>query len=181
LGANSAARSTVLSILFSGALILASSGWSSDISSSVGEPARFFITRDIQGEPFVFSRSTVGKSFCILSFFSPDCEPCVREMPEIDRLVAERYSEVKLFFIGIDRVNSIRNVRDFVQPLGLLARVLFDEKGKISGLYHVDAVPALVAIDAELKIAYRSVGYQDGDLSKLEKFLNEQLRGGGTE
>jgi peroxiredoxin len=149
-----------------------------DEPTGEGRPARFFLARDIEDKALIFSRSFIGDSACILSFFSTDCEPCKKEMPELDALVKGRLG-VRLLFIGIDPANDIRSLREFVRPLDLTARVLFDEKGRISTLYGVKAVPALFVVDSKLLVTYQAVGYREGSLAELSAAL-DSIPGGSA-
>lgn len=69
---------------------------------SVGDRAPRFLSRDLQGSFFVFGTSSFGDGACVLSFFTPDCEGCRREIPALEQLVSESLPETNLIFIGAD-------------------------------------------------------------------------------
>jgi len=154
----------------------------SDPPLGVGDPARFFLCRDLQGNPFVVGRSLLGNKGCVLSFFTPQCEFCLKEIPALAELVSTKFPGMVLLFVGVDPFSgNPEQVRTYLKSLGIVTGGLFDESGRISLLYGVESFPTIIAIDRGMRIAYRKTGYRDGDLESLEHVLAEIASAGGRE
>lgn len=113
-----------------------------------------------------------GRTFTLLSFFFADCVPCIREIPALNALDAER-DDLDIVSVTFDDTATAKR---FVQERGLKTPIVADAQG------HIDAVGvkvyptlALVSPDGHLlgvRSAYEPVGGADAGLKELRDWLH---------
>ncbi len=149
----------------------------------VGNPAPTFVLRDSTGAD-VFLRDFCGelrqpwknkvKHVVILSFFATWCEPCLKEIPELEKLANEfRGRELKIFLVNLKEDRAL--VEKFYREKNITLPVLFDKYGIVAGKYHVDSLPRLFVIDREGKLLWQTIGYQENFSTTLRRILDGQF------
>ncbi len=124
-------------------------------SPLVGKPAPDFKLQAIDDTPHQLSKYA-GK-VVVLDFWASWCGPCMKTMPEIDRVVKEvGENQVELIAInlqeGKDRINTA------VARLAIAATVLMDVDGEVAQLYQASAIPQTVIIDRNGVVSHLFVG-----------------------
>ena len=135
-----------------------------DQSPLVGKPAPDFKLQSLDDAPFQLSKQT-GKVI-VLDFWASWCGPCMKTMPEVDRVVKEvGGNEVELVAInlqeGKDRINTAMG------RLAIAANVLMDVDGEVAQLYQANAIPQTVIIDRNGTVTHLFVG---GGTKFVEQF-----------
>jgi tetratricopeptide (TPR) repeat protein len=107
----------------------------------------------------------------LLEFWATWCGPCLVEMPESKRLWA-KYGGDQFVFIGVSLDRNLKSLEAFVRREGLTWPQYFDEGGRISQLYNVNAIPQSYLIDQDGLI--RAVGLRGGSLyNKVGELLKK--------
>ncbi len=132
-------------------------------SPLVGKPAPDFKLKALDDSPHQLSKYA-GK-VVVLDFWASWCGPCMKAMPEVDRVVKEiGGNEVELIAVnlqeGKERINTA------VARLAIAATVLLDVDGEVAQLYQANAIPQTVIIDRQGTVTHLFVGGGN-------KFVNE--------
>lgn len=133
----------------------------------IGEESTDFTLKDLSGRQ-VNLQSLRGK-VVLLNFWASWCGPCRIEMPVLERLQKE-FKAAGLVVLGInDEEPSI--ALNYLKKNHLTFRSLVDAEQSVSILYQVRAIPTVIIIDREGKIAFQGVGLSHE--SALRDALNE--------
>ena len=137
----------------------------------IGDPARSFSLPRLDGricrEPPGDGRPT------LLVFFEADCPTCRLALPYLDRL-AERLGLERDAVIGISQDDE-RATRRLVESLRLRFPVLIDARWEATRLYDPVAVPTLVLVGGDGRVARAETGWDKGALNGIAARLGDML------
>lgn len=114
----------------------------------------------------------------ILNFWATWCAPCVREMPQLDRLSAfVKDNNIEVLTVSEDR-NGLVSAPKFYKTHNLNdLPVLVDPKGRLMRAFSAPGLPLTVFINADgLEIA-RVVGPAEWDSTEIVEFVRSCLAG----
>jgi len=117
-----------------------------------GQKAKDFIAYDINGNKIELSKLK-GK-IVVLNFWFPQCKPCVKEMPELNKLTKKYTKNVVFISVTFEKkqvVKSFLSTRDFNYTQ------ITDNESILSD-YHVSAFPTHIIIDKNGEIIMNKVG-----------------------
>ena len=134
---------------------------------AVGEPAPDWTLTDASGNSHTLSEYR-GK-VVVLDFWATWCGPCIRTMPEIQRL-HEKYLREGLIVLGVNSWEE-SNSSAYMKSQGFTYGLLLKGEGIAKG-YRVDTLPTVYVIGDDGKIIYRSIGVDDN----LSSFLAKQFQ-----
>jgi peroxiredoxin len=124
---------------------------------------------DLKGQAHALAN---GRTFTLLSFFFADCVPCIREIPALNALDAER-DDLDIVSVTFDDTSTAKR---FVQERGLKTPIVADAQGYIDAVgVKVYPTLALVSPDGHLlgvRSAYEPVGGADAGLKELRDWLH---------
>lgn len=131
--------------------------------------------KDIDNNMLIYS-DIEGEKLTVIDFWATWCPPCVRSIPELNKLYLE-FQEKGVNFVGIS-IDGPRNqskLKPFVNSLGVKYTVLRDVNSEIASDFNVSSVPTLMIFDSEGDIVFIHEGYRPGDdliiKEKIEKYL----------
>lgn len=110
----------------------------------------------------------------LIDFWASWCTPCVaqaRILEPLHRDFESRGVEFLAISLGEDR----DTVEAYAARTPFPYRVLYDELDLLSVEYEIYALPTVVVIDREGKVAYQQTGLSDGEV--LRRVLEETLAG----
>lgn len=113
----------------------------------------------------------IGKTAIVLNFFATWCEPCVEEMPELNRYYLAHRDE-DFLLVAIDAGEKVSDVTKFVAQQRLAFPVVPDPDGTLKKLYGVESLPTSVFIGADGRIAL----YEAGGIANADVTFAEPLR-----
>jgi cytochrome c biogenesis protein CcmG/thiol:disulfide interchange protein DsbE len=98
----------------------------------------------------------------LLNLWATWCEPCLREMPSIERL-HQAYGDkgLSVVSVSVDAYANDDSVRAFARNLGVTFEILRDSTMRISDTYQSTGYPETFVIDPERTIRKRWIGAAD--------------------
>ena len=117
----------------------------------------------------------------VLDFWTSWCQPCRREVPELEK-VYERFKDrpgVAFYAVDGDRGDTPEKARRYFRDAGYRLPVAYDHGSKVYTAFSAPGFPTLVVIDRAGRLRFRHTGFvgaEDfaGDLTRLiERLLRE--------
>ena len=106
----------------------------------------------------------------LLNIWNLACEPCKKEMKELDKLNIKYGSHgFEVVSINIDNTRSMSKVKSYVNSQKYSFTVLSDPKAEFFRKMGGKVMPFVIIADSTGKIINRHVGYSPGDEIRLEK------------
>ena len=129
------------------------------------QPASEVAFTDIAGNPAAFS-DFKGK-LLLVNLWATWCQPCLREMPSLEKLQASQGDQLTVAAISEDR-GGAKVVEPFVAKLGLdKVKVYLDPKSEVGHAFGVRGLPTTVIIDPKGQLVGRVEGAADWDMPKM--------------
>lgn len=125
-----------------------------------GSPAPDFTLQDLEGRP-VRLADYKGK-VVLINFWATWCEPCKKEMPEI-QAAYEQHKGEGFVVLGINFGEKPKGAEKLVKAMGLTFPILIDRKVEVAERYGVINLPVTFFIDRDGIIRERVFG---GTLTK---------------
>ncbi|MBI2671204.1 TlpA family protein disulfide reductase [Candidatus Woesearchaeota archaeon] len=113
---------------------------------SIGNKAPDFELRGYDGK--TISLSVYKGSPVVLDFFASWCPYCNNEMPRINKIVNEKYPNVKIIAIN-DAFEDAKTIEAWAKEKGFDFPLLVDPEGKVKALYAIRGHPTTIYIDKE--------------------------------
>jgi thiol-disulfide isomerase/thioredoxin len=116
----------------------------------------------------------------IVNLWATWCEPCLREMPSLERLRSRFGDRIEVLAVSEDRGGS-KIVEPFIAKLGLKAvKVYLDPKSEVGHAFAVRGLPTSIVIDREGKVIGRVEGGAEWDSPKILAVLEPLLSADGS-
>ena len=137
-------------------------------------------SKTLDGKNFFLS-DNLGKSRNIfLSFFTTWCTPCRTEIPVLDSL-KNIYSNTDFYLVNVSGLElggkkmkeNPKDVKKFIDMLGVSIPVLMDKYGKAAIKYDALTLPRSVIINSEGNIVYAHTGFVLGDEREFSQILEK--------
>ncbi len=133
--------------------LISSGGSISSASPLLGEAAPDFSSKSLDGKEY--SLEKLKGRVLLLDFWASWCKPCRIEMPIVEKLYQE-YKNKGLVVLGINDENP-ELMRNFLKESAVTFPLLLDD-GEIMHSFKIRAIPTLILLDREGKIAWHHVG-----------------------
>jgi thiol-disulfide isomerase/thioredoxin len=116
----------------------------------------------------------------IVNLWATWCEPCLREMPSLERLQSRLGDRIEVLAVSEDRGGS-KIVEPFISKLGLKAiKVYLDPKSEVGHAFAARGLPTSIVIDRDGKVVGRVEGGAEWDSPKILAVLEPLLGGNGV-
>ena len=137
-------------------------------------PAISFV--DLTGNTVSLSEFT-GK-IVLVNLWATWCEPCLREMPSLERLQLRLGDKITVVAVSEDR-GGTKTVEPFIDKLGLKSiKTYLDPKSTAERAFKVQGLPTTFLIDRKGRVLGRVEGAAEWDSPKLldilKSFLNDE-------
>jgi thiol-disulfide isomerase/thioredoxin len=118
--------------------------------------------------------------FVLVNLWATWCEPCLREMPSLERMQRRLGDEITVLAISEDRGGS-KTVEPFIDKLGLKAfKTYLDPRSAAGRAFKAEGLPTSILIDREGRVIGRVEGAAEWDSPKLLGVLRSLLAGDGV-
>jgi thiol-disulfide isomerase/thioredoxin len=126
---------------------------------------------DPTGKPRKLSESVTGSKLTLLIFYSPTCDHCQAEIPQIKPIWDQYKSKgLKIYIVGFDATND--EWAWFIKEKAYAEWAhVFDTSQNVSYQYVVNYTPTYILIDAQGKIITRMAEFEDIK-TDIPKILN---------
>ena len=168
-------------------LILAGGGSAAEDNPGVPEPVRlgeFIPASQLLPAPAISFVDLAGSEVSLAEFtgkivlvnlWATWCEPCLREMPSLERLQSRLGDKIVVVAISEDRGGS-KTVEPFIGKLGLKSvKIYLDPKSAMERAFRVQGLPTSFLIDREGRVLGRVEGAAEWDKPKLLGILKSFL------
>ena len=115
----------------------------------VGDEAPDFALQDMEGNPHKLSDYKGEGVF--LNFWGTWCEPCVKEMPAMDRQYKE-FKEQGVQILAVNIAQSDFEVQSFVDRFDLSFPVVIDKSKSVMIAYNIRPLPTTILVNPEGEI-----------------------------
>jgi thiol-disulfide isomerase/thioredoxin len=113
----------------------------------------------------------------IVNLWATWCEPCLKEMPSLDRLQSKLDGKLTVAALSEDR-GGAKRVGPFVEAMGLKKlKIYLDPKGDVGHAFAVRGLPTSIVIDAQGRVVGRVEGSAEWDSAKMMAVLKPFLEG----
>jgi peroxiredoxin len=138
-----------------------------------GQRAPGFSLASLKGDKV--SLAGLAGQVVVVDFWAQWCEPCKRELPELDKL-QKAYAQrgVKIVAVNIDKQRD--NADQLVRTLGLSLDVLLDPSGAVAATYDLPKMPSSYVVDKKGVVRFVHEGYENGDVARFKKELDELIK-----
>jgi len=168
-----------IKLLIFGIIICSSVYVSAGQRLKTGDDFPKFFLKDIKGNNF-FLNDYIGdkasrKVKCILfSFYASYCKPCLKEVPEVEKLY-EKYKSNGFEIYLINEGENAELAGKFVKEIGSDLPVLLDRYLLLNNLIGNPGVPHIVLIDNKGKVRFISSGFGEEKSAELLKTLEKEI------
>jgi len=135
--------------------------------------------RDSQGGLVTKANGKYASEFVhnvtVLNFFARTCIPCLREIPTFNH-IAESYrgQRVKILYVNVDPDLDEEQMNRLIQKYKINIPVLLPSQAEAIRKYDVKALPRLVVIGQDKRIALILTGFKE-DLEQTLTLLIDQI------
>jgi thiol-disulfide isomerase/thioredoxin len=145
------------------------------IPNSPPIPAPTISVVDLAGN--TVSLSDFAGRLVLINFWATWCEPCLREMPSLERMQSRLGNKITVVAISEDRGGS-KTVEPFINKLGLKSsKTYLDPKSDAGRAFKVAGLPTSFLIDREGRVLGRVEGAAEWDSPKLLEVLKSAVGG----
>ena len=142
---------------------------------TVGQRAPDFSLAKLAGGGNQSLGSLRGK-VVIVDFWAQWCEPCKRELPQLDRLQKD-YAQKNVVIVAINIDRQRENAERLVKQLGISLEVLLDPVGSVAATYDLPKMPTSFVVDRKGIVRYVHAGFEgSGDVEKFRTELDALTR-----
>jgi thiol-disulfide isomerase/thioredoxin len=148
------------------------------VPSSQPFPAPAVSLTDSAGHSF--DLADLRGKLVLVNLWATWCDPCLREMPSLERLQSRFGERIAVLAVSEDRGGN-KTVEPFIAKLGLKSvKIYIDPKSEVGHAFGVRGLPTSFLIDREGKVLGRVEGAAEWDSPKILGVLEPLLSGGGV-
>jgi peroxiredoxin len=129
-----------------------------------GTRATDFTVRDTKGRTVRLS-DYLGKKVVLLDFWATYCEPCLGEMPHLEKMYEDNKDKgFVIIALAMDGPETVAEVPSFAARNGLTFPVVLDADSRVASVYNPkSSAPLSVLIDRQGDVVRVREGYNPGD------------------
>ncbi len=153
-------------------ILLFITGFSHTFSINVGDKVPKFANPDLSGK-YILSNEIIGKGWVILDFFATDCEPCKKELPELEEILFKfEDNGLKIIVFATDAEGRYV-VEPYFKENPTNVTVVIDRYKVAVEKFGVEGIPTLFLVDPRGEIVIKGTGYNEEVLIEITKTLQD--------
>ncbi|MGK5090551.1 TlpA disulfide reductase family protein [Deltaproteobacteria bacterium TL4] len=132
-----------------------------------------FWLSNIEGKRF---STKTQKTPYLISFFFIGCVPCIKEIPELHRMITKEFPQIPLLFIDPLKTDDASKIKEFADKLGVPLSLFYsDAFGTVGKKFFEGEMkfPTIVGVKKH-KILFRFLGLPPGNIAKIREFLKNK-------
>lgn len=134
---------------------------------ATGAPAAEIALPDASGA--LVRLSSLRGKVVVIDFFASWCEPCMRELPELEKLHRQLIPS-GVVFLGVNLDNERKNALALIQRFRLTFPTLLDPEGKAAEAYDPPKMPSTYVVDKAGMVRHINAGFDGAaDVARLQK------------
>lgn len=126
--------------------------------------------KTLEGQPFRLEQLR-GK-VVLVNFWATWCEPCVKEMPSMQKLRTQLEGE-PFEIVAVNLQESESRIRAFLQEVPVTFPIVRDADGAVTQAWRAHAFPSSYLLDAEGRIRYALAGAIDWSSPEALRVVRE--------
>lgn len=115
-----------------------------------------------------------------LNFWASFCEPCIEEMPSMERLVRQ-YEDQGLVMVAVshdaEKADMDRFMAQFLPGSRSSMTVLWDPEARVAGDYGTELIPETYILDRDGRVVARFVNAYDWTRPEVKQLIESLIRG----
>jgi len=136
-----------------------------------GQKAPDFSLPTLKGERL--SLSSLRGKVVVIDFWAQWCEPCKKELPQLDKL-AKEFAGKDVVVLAVNLDESKDNAQRLAQQLGLSMPVLLDPQKSVAATYDLPKMPTSFLVDKKGIVRFVHEGFEGaGDVERFRKELTQ--------
>ena len=139
----------------------------------VGQVAPDFEVTTTDGRKFRLSAQR-GK-VVLINFFATWCQPCLAEMPHLQKDVFEKIKSDRFVMLALGREHDNPKVARFKGERGLGFLMAGDPDRALFGLYAEKSIPRTVVVDTDGRVLFQSIGFSEKEFQDMVKLIRAKL------
>jgi peroxiredoxin len=141
----------------------------------VGETIPSFTVKELSGSTFSMAHER-GK-VVVVNFWATWCPPCRLEMPRLEKEIWNKYQSNPGFaMVAIARQQTEATIAGFHRAHAEFTYPLaYDPARNVYAKFADAGIPRSYVVDKHGRIVFQSVGYQAGDIQKLNRAIEKAL------
>lgn len=142
----------------------------------VGERMPTFTVKEMSGSTFSMAEER-GK-VVVVNFWATWCPPCREEMPLLEKEIWDKYkSNADFAMVAIARQQTETKIATFEkQHPEFTYPLAYDPVRKVYAKFADAGIPRSYVVGRNGRILFQSIGYDPGDMAKLNAAIQEALR-----
>ena len=158
------------------AVTLSLSGWAGELRTLEARAAPALELPDLNGS--MHHLADWRGQVILLNFWASWCQPCVEEMPGIQRLAGQMQGR-GFVVVGVNVAEAPRRANRIAEQLGLGFPILLDAEGETFHAWGGKVLPTSALIDRQGRLRYLGLGPLEWDgveaLGRVEALLAEPM------
>jgi thiol-disulfide isomerase/thioredoxin len=122
--------------------------------------------------------AVLGRRPALVSFWAPWCEPCVRELPDLERL-ARALSPCGVTVVGVAVGERPDAIAEFSRQRGLTYPQFTDEQFQLTDALGQRRIPTTIVFDSAQRVVFAGDALDKRATAALAQLLNEPTRAAG--
>ncbi|GAA5088924.1 TlpA disulfide reductase family protein [Chryseobacterium ginsengisoli] len=131
----------------------------------------------VKTENSILKSTDLKGKIVLINFFATWCDPCMMELPHLQKEIWEKYKDNKKFtLMVIGREHSQDEITTFKAKKGFTLPIYPDEDRSVYKLFAKEYIPRTYIVDKKGNVVFASVSFNEDEFKKMIAKLDELLK-----